>query len=123
MADMNVTGLGFKAHEGAIVHLLTRSFQNGAVFGRGEAPVAAGGFAFRLPHAFVSFTYQEVFWYVDADGDGACTTADHRGYTVTAAFRPTGNEALDQPITDNHVVTSARGADVCIVMNGCLLAP
>jgi hypothetical protein len=119
MSDMSVTASGFEAHEGAAVQLLTRSLQTGAVFGRGQATVAAGGFGFRFPRAFVSFTYQEVFWYVDLDGDGACTAADHPGYAVTSAARPTGNEPFDLSITDNHTGTSVGGADVCTVMNDC----
>ena len=124
MLDMNVSASGFQAHEGSSVYMLTRTFQNGAVFGRGQTAVASGRFAFNFPRGFARQAYQEVFWFVDLDGDGLCTTtSDHLGYAVTAAFSPTGNQPLDMTITDNHAGTSARGADVCIVMNGCPIAP
>lgn len=123
MVDMNVMASGFAAHEGSTVHVLTRTFQNGAVFGRGQATVASGGFSLRFPRGFVVQTYQEVFWFVDVDGDGVCTATDHPGYTVTAAAVPTANQPFDQMISDNHTAMSARAADVCVVMNGCPIAP
>jgi hypothetical protein len=123
MTDMNVTATGFAAHDGSTVYVLTRTFQNGAVFGRGQATVASGGFSLHLPRGFVVMTYQEVLWFVDVDGDGVCTANDHLGYTVTAAAVPTGNQPFDQMISDNHTDMSARAADVCVVMNGCPIAP
>jgi len=124
MNDFNITGSGFAAHEGRRIHLLTRTVVNGAIFASGTATVVSGGFSFAFPKAFESFTYQELFWYVDEDGDGRCTSAgDHTGYVVTPAFTPVGNTPVTMPITDNHMSRSGRGADVCVVMNGCQLAP
>ena len=124
MLDMNITGTGFDAHEGRAVHLLTRNPSNGAIFGSGDARVAGGGFAFHFPRGFQRFTYQEIFFFVDIDGDGKCAPGtDHLGYTVTPGFNPTQNVPLDLQIMDNHMAQSARGADVCVVMNGCQIAP
>jgi hypothetical protein len=124
MLDMNVTGRGFEAHDGMRVRLLTRTNDNGAVFGFGEAVVAGGGFALHFPRGFERFTYQEILLYVDVDGDGACATeTDHSSYLVTSAFNPVDNSPLDQPVLDDHMAQSARGADVCAVMNGCHIAP
>lgn len=124
MFDMNITGIGFDAHEGQTVHLLTRTVNNGAIFGSGAALVAGGGFAFHLRKGFQRFSYQEVLFFVDVDGDGTCTAGtDHPGYTVTPAFNPLQNVPVDLQVMDNHTATSARNADVCVVMNGCQLAP
>lgn len=123
MLDFNITGSGFAAHDGRTVRLLTRTGQNGAIFGAGQAMVTAGGFAFHFPKGFETFTYQEVIWFVDDDGDGTCTAADHTGSVVTSAFSPLQIEPLDMSITDNHMTMTARGADICTVMNGCQLAP
>ena len=124
MLDMNILASGFGPHEGQTVHLVTRPVQNGAIFAAGTASVVGGGFAFHFRRAFARFTYQEIFWFVDVDGDGLCTTGvDHPGYTITAAFSPIGTDPIDMPISDNHIDSSARGANVCLVMNGCRLAP
>jgi hypothetical protein len=124
MLDMNVTGVGFDADEGRTVHLLARTVDNGAIFASGQAVVASGGFVLHFPRGFERFTYEEIVFFADVDGDGRCAPAtDHPGYTVTAAFNPTQNVPVDVPVTDNHVAQSARGADVCAVMNGCQLAP
>jgi hypothetical protein len=124
MFDFNVTGSGFAGHDGRRVHLLTRTGVNGAVFGSGVATVMGGGFSFNFPKGFEWVTYQEILWFVDEDGDGICTAAvDHLGYAVTSAFTPLENVPVTMPITDNHATRSARGADVCVVMNGCQLAP
>jgi len=123
MLDLNITGSGFAAHDGRTVRLLTRTGQNGAIFGAGQALIAAGGFAFHFPKGFETSAYQEVIWFVDDDGDGTCTAADHTGYAVTSAFSPLEIAPLDMTITDNHMATTARAADICTVMNGCQLAP
>jgi hypothetical protein len=124
MIDMNVTGAGFDADEGRTVHLLARTVDNGAIFGSGQAVVANGGFVLRFPRGFERSTYEEIVFFADVDGDGRCAVGtDHAGYTVTAAFNPTQNVPVDVPLMDNHVAQSARGADVCAVMNGCQLAP
>jgi len=124
MLDFNVTGSGFASHDGRRVHLLTRTAVNGAIFGSGVATVTGGSFSFNFPKGFEWVSYQEVFWFVDEDGDGICTAAvDHLGYAVTPAFTPLENVPVTMPITDNHATRSARGADVCVVMNGCQLAP
>jgi hypothetical protein len=124
MFDLNITGTGFDAHEGRTVHLLTRNLYNGAIFGSGYAVVAGGGFAFHFPRGVERFTYQEIFFFVDIDGDGKCAPGtDHPGYTTTPGFNPTQNIPLDMQVMDNHMAESARGADVCVVMNGCQLAP
>jgi len=124
MLDIDVTASGFEAHDGRTVYLLTRSAANGAIFGAGRAEIAAGGFALHLPKAFVADTYQEVFWFVDEDADGTCAGGtDHTGTMVTSAFWPTQNVPYDLRLTDNHALESARRADVCVVMNGCQLAP
>jgi hypothetical protein len=124
MLDMNVTGTGFDAHEGRTVHLLARTFDNGAIFASGQVVVASGGFVLHFPRGFERFTYEEIFFFTDVDGDGRCAVGtDHPGYIVTAAFNPTQNVPVDVPVMDNHKAQSARGADVCAVMNGCQLAP
>jgi hypothetical protein len=124
MLDIDITGVGFDAHEGRAVHLLTRNLSNGAIFGSGDAVVAGGGFAFHFPRGLERFTYQEIFFFVDADGDGKCTPGtDHPGYTLTPGFNPTQDVPLEMQVMDNHVAKSTRGADVCVVMNGCQLAP
>lgn len=124
MLDIDVTASGFEAHDGRTVYLLTRSAANGAIFGAGRATIAAGGFALHLPKAFVADTYQEVFWFVDEDADGTCAGGtDHTGTMVTSAFWPTENVPYDLRLTDNHALESGRHADVCVVMNGCQLAP
>lgn len=124
MLDFDVTGVGFDAHDGQTVQVLTRTVYNGAIFGAGSATIVQGGFAFHFPSGFERFTYQEIFYFVDIDGDARCATAtDHPGYTVTSAFNPTQIVPVAMPITDNHMTATARGADVCAVMNGCQLAP
>jgi hypothetical protein len=124
MLDMNVTGTGFDADEGRTVHLLARTVDNGAIFASGDAVVASGGFVLHFPRGFERFTYEEIIFFVDVDGDGRCTPGtDDPGYAVTAAFNPTQNVPVDVPLMDNHMAQSARGADVCAVMNGCQLAP
>ena len=124
MMDMNVTGTGFDAHEGRTVHLLARSAYNGAIFAAGDAIVTAGGFAFQFQRGFERFTYEEIFSFVDVDGDGRCTWGtDHPGYTVTPALNPANNSPVEVQVMDNHKIQSDRGADVCVVMNGCQLAP
>jgi hypothetical protein len=124
MLDMNVTGTGFDADEGRTVHLLARTVDNGAIFASGDAVIASGGFVLHFPRGFERFTYEEIFFFVDVDGDGRCVVGtDHPGYTVTAAFNPTQNIPVDVPLMDNHMAQSARGADVCAVMDGCQLAP
>jgi hypothetical protein len=124
MFDFIVTGSGFASHDGRRVHLLTRTAVNGAIFGSDVATVMNGSFSFTFPKGFEWVSYQEVFWFVDEDGDGICTAAvDHPGYAVTPAFTPLENVPVTMPITDNHATRSARRADVCVVMNGCQLAP
>lgn len=124
MLDMNVTGTGFDAYEGRTVHLLARTVDNGAIFASGHAVVASGGFVLHCPRGFERSSYEEIVFFVDVDGDGRCRPGtDDPGYTVTSAFNPIQNVPVDVPLMDNHMAQSARGADVCAVMNGCQLAP
>ena len=120
---MDITATGFAAHDGATVRLLTRTGQNGAVFGAGQTTIAGGKFSLHFPSAYQQFTYQEILWFVDIDGDGVCTIADHRGGVSSSAFTPTGSAAVTMPITDNHMTTTTRSADLCAIANGCQLAP
>jgi len=123
MFDMDVTGTGFDAHEGRTVRLLASSLYNGAIFAVGDASVSAGGFALHFPRGYQRFTYEEVFFFVDVDGDGSCTQGvDHPGYISTAALNPTQNVPVAVSVRDNHVTQSSRGIDVCAVMNGCQFA-
>jgi len=119
--DLHITGSGFEAHEGQTIHLMTSSPYNGLVRGAGQAPISGGAFSFLFPKGFERTTYQDVFWFVDVDGDGRCTSAaDDTGYLSTAAFTPTDPAAtVELPITDNHGTQSASAEDVCSVMNGC----
>jgi hypothetical protein len=124
MLDMNILGKGFEAHEGRAVHVLTRTLYNGAIFGSGEAVIAGGGFALNFQKGYQRSSYQEVFLFVDVDGDGRCLPGtDHTAYVATSAFNPLRIEPIDEQVTDNHAAKSARNADVCVVMNGCQLAP
>jgi len=124
MLDIDITGVGFDAHEGQTVRLLARTLDNGAIFGSGSARVVGGGFALHLPRGFERYSYEEVIYFVDTDGDGRCVVGtDHTGYTVTPAFNPIQNVPVALQTMDNHTATSARGADVCVVMNGCQVAP
>ena len=122
MADINLNAPGFEAHEGAPVYLLTRNGLNGFVFARGESTITSGRFGFYFPRAYARGLAQEIFWFVDADGDRVCTSSDHRGYAVTPVST-TQPDTVYLEITDNHATESARGADVCVVLNGCPLAP
>jgi hypothetical protein len=65
---------------------------------------------------------EEIFWFVDADGDGLCTSADHRGYAVTPIVA-TEVDQVNVDITDNHTNETPNGVDVCVVLNGCPVAP
>src|SRR6266498_514797 len=124
MMDFNITGVGFEAHDGQRVHLLTRTAYNGAIFGSGDAVVTGGGFAFHFPKDYQRFTYQEIFLCVDVDGDGACAPGtDHTTYKATSAFNPVPITPFDDQVMDDHTSKSGRNADVCIVMNGCQIAP
>jgi hypothetical protein len=125
MLDFNITGSGFEAHDGQRLHLLTRTAYNGAIFGAGDAVVAGGGFAFHFPKGYERFTYQEILVFVDVDGDGVCVTGtDHTGYTASSAFNPVQiAPPVNQQVMDNHTSRSARGADICVIMNGCQVAP
>jgi hypothetical protein len=124
MMDFNIAGVGFEAHDGQRVHLLTRTVYNGAIFGSGEAVVTGGGFAFHFPKGYQRFTYQEIFLFVDVDGDGACAPGtDHTAYKATSAFNPVAIMPIDEQVMDNHTSRSGRNADVCIIMNGCQIAP
>jgi hypothetical protein len=124
MMDFNITGMGFDAHDGQRVHLLTRTVYNGAIFGSGDAVVTGGGFAFHFPKGYQRFTYQEIFLFVDVDGDGACAPGtDHTAYEATNAFNPVQIMPIDEQVMDNHTSKSARNADVCVIMNGCQIAP
>jgi hypothetical protein len=124
MLDMNITGVGFDAYEGRTLHLVTRTTYNGAIFGSGEAIVTGGGFAFHFRRGYQRFTYQEVLFFVDIDADGGCAPeSDHAGFFATSAFNPIQNVAVNVQLPDTHVVKTGRGADVCVVMNGCQLSP
>jgi hypothetical protein len=119
--DINITGKGFEAHDGQRVHLLTRRTYNGAIFGSSEAVVTGGGFAFHFPKGYMRSTYQEILLFVDVDGDGVCVPGtDHTGYSATSAF---DLAPVDEQVTDSHMSKTARNADVCVVMNGCQVAP
>lgn len=123
LLDLDIKGSAFDAHEGQTIHLLTSSPNNDVVRAAGQATIQAGTFAFHFPKGFERFTYQDVFWFVDVDGDGRCTTgADHTGYVSTAAFNPSDAAPLQMTITDNHAAT-VRGQDVCAVMSGCRPPP
>jgi hypothetical protein len=123
MSNLEIAATGFASHDGAIVHLLIRTNVNGAVFGSGWASVVGGAFSLRLPRAFPQFTYPDILWFVDVDGDARCTATDHPGYYAAPAATATGNEAVALRINDNHETATSRHADVCTVMNGCQLAP
>ena len=61
---------------------------------------------------------------MDVDGDGVCVTGtDHTGYSASSAFNPVQIAPVDQQVTDSHTSNTARNADVCVVMNGCQVAP
>lgn len=122
MSDLALAATGFADHDGATIHVLTRA-ANGAVLGSGQATVAGGGWSMVFPHAYSQFTYQDILWFVDSDSDALCTPADHRGNLATNASTSTGNAVVTMPISDNHRTATARNADVCIVMNGCPIAP
>jgi hypothetical protein len=122
MSDLAVAATGFAEHDGATIHVLTRAV-NGGILGFGLTTVAGGGWSAVFPRGYSQFTYQEILWFVDGDGDGVCTPGDHRGNLATNAFTATGNAVFTMPISDNHRPVTGRGADVCIVMNGCPLAP
>jgi hypothetical protein len=119
--DFDVVGSGFDAHEGLTVHVLTDSPYNHHVWGTGQATIVGGGFALHFPRGFERTTYQEIFWFIDVDGDGRCATPnDHTGYAATSAFTPLDASAVVQmAITDNHNNVNAGREDVCVIMNGC----
>ena len=122
MSDLTVAAAGFADHEGATIHVLTRAV-NGAVLGSGQTTVTRGGWSMVFPRAYAQFSYQEILWFVDLDSDGVCTASDHPGNLTTNAFTPNGNAVVTMPISDNHQAVTGRQADVCIVMNGCPIAP
>ena len=120
LSDLDISATGFEAHAGARVYLITRTALNGAVFAHGSAVVVDGGFRFHFPRGLEQFTYQEVFWFVDTDGDGRCThSSDHTGFLSTNALRPAGRDPAEVSIKDNHTEVSERGTDVCVVLNAC----
>lgn len=121
LLDVDISGSAFDAHEGQTIHLLTSSPYNDIIRAAGQATIQAGGFMFHFPKGLERFTYQQVFWFVDVDGDGRCTTGtDHTGYQATSAFNPSTAAPPPQRITimDNHIMTQ-QSQDVCAVMNGC----
>jgi hypothetical protein len=121
MSDIVLNGSGFSEHEGARIRVLTRSTY-GPAFGSGEATIVGGAWSVTFQHGYAQFTYQEVLWFVDVDGDGVCSTVDHAGNLGTNAFTPKGNAVVTMPVPDNHRTKTARNVDVCVVMNGCPLA-
>jgi hypothetical protein len=120
MSDLRIDGTGFGEHEGARIHLVTATLHNGSVFASGSASIVNGTFTMAFSHAYQDFTYQEVDWYIDTDGDGHCTTGtDHTGSMLTNADRPTDNSPVQVPITDTHQQSNATGSDVCASVNAC----
>jgi len=119
MMDLEISGSGFNEHEGQPVYLITRTSRNNAVFAAAQATVAAGAFQFAFRRAYERFTYQEVLWFTDVDGDGVCGPADHVGYASTNGDNPVASQLSQVKIKDNHAATTARNADVCAAMNGC----
>ena len=119
MLDLDVAGSGFSEHEGQSVHLITRTSRNSAVFGSGQATVVGGAFELLFRHAYERFSYQEVLWFIDIDGDGVCSSADHVGYISTNGDNPVGSQVSHVAPQDNHTAKTARNADVCAAMNGC----
>jgi hypothetical protein len=123
LLDLDITGSAFGAHEGQTIHLVTSSPNNDVVRATGQAIIQGGTFAFHFPRGLERFTYQDVFWFVDVDGDGRCTTgADHTGYVSTAAFNPVGDAPLQMMITDNHAA-SLGGLNICAIVSGCRPPP
>ena len=122
MADIGLRATGFEAHEGATVYVLARNALNGFVFARGQYPYLSGQFGLHLPRAYARNLAEEIFWFVDADGDRLCTGSDHRGYAVTPVVA-TQVDQVTVEITDNHATETAKGVDVCLVLNGCPVAP
>jgi hypothetical protein len=122
MAGIGLRATGFEAHERATFYALARNPLNGFVFGRGQYPFLSGQFGLHLPRAYARNLAEEIFWFVDADGDGLCTSADHRGYAVTPIVA-TEVDQVNVDITDNHTNETPKGVDVCVVLNGCPVAP
>ena len=124
MMDFNITGSGFQAHEGQRVHLLTRTTYNGAIFGSGDAVITGGGFAFHFPKGYERFTYPG-----DAPVRGCrrrrCLRAGNGPHGLLGHLRFQSRQIAPvyEQVTDSHRSKTARNADVCVVMNGCQVAP
>jgi hypothetical protein len=119
--DMKVVGSGFDAHEGESVRLLTRNAGTGALRGIGRGTVFGGRLTVYLPNGYERAADQEILWFVDVDGDGACNAGagDQLGYARPVGFNPAGNEVLEVSVTDDPATVPAT-VDVCSGMQPLL---
>jgi hypothetical protein len=117
--DLNITGVGFQAHEAQRIRVVTFDPRDGTPLGDGIATIRDGTFYLHFPNGYYEFSYQRVFYYVDVNGDGQCDVAsgDHAAYTVTSAQRVTAYEySLSE--REPHEAP-ARAASVCGIVNSC----
>jgi hypothetical protein len=116
--DLKIAGSGFDAHNDLPIRLVTRSSGTAALRGLGRAGIIAGRFTIYVPNGYQRGTDQEIFWFVDVDGDGKCGAAggDHLGQATVGSIDPAGNEPVEVSVSDDHTATSPGGTDVCAAM-------
>jgi hypothetical protein len=121
--DLDVMGRGFERYEGKIVWMLTRRTRSDVVFGVARTTIVDGQLMVHFPDGFERQAYQEVFWFVDADGDGLCDdgAGDHVGYTITNGFNPVADEPYLLMFEDSEFLQGppVGGESICAVMNQC----
>ena len=102
--------------DGRRIFVLTREFDTMIPRGYGSAVIKDGTFLIRLSRAYLSFSYQPVFYFLDVDDDGRCDpTIDRafRGVTSACQMRDCEATAYENP------PGPSSGTEICNIMNAC----
>ena len=113
-----VVGGRWNVPDGRRMFVLTREYASMIPRGYGSAVIKDGAFLLRFPRAYLNFSYQPIFYFLDVDDDGRCDeTIDRVGNDVTSACQLRNCEGVLHESPNRPV--DPRGNNVCDVMNAC----
>lgn len=113
-----IVGGRWNVPDGRRMFVLTREYSSMIPRGHGSAVIKDGSFLIRLPRAYLNFSYQPIFYFLDVDDDGRCDEAiDRTGSELTNACQMQDCEGVLHEGPDRPV--DGRGNHVCSLMNAC----
>jgi hypothetical protein len=83
--DVKVVGSGIPSLDGRAVNVAMRDADTSELTGLARARILNGSFVALIPRGHPRGATQNVFWFVDANSDGACNLGEPSGVAVASA--------------------------------------